>query len=172
MQAVTAILGLGSNQGDRMANLYCAVEHLMAAGVQITAVSPLYESEPWGVANQPAFLNAAVRTTVTLSPADLLRVCKKAEKDCGRGVGPRWGPRAIDIDILTYGSSQLDEPNLQIPHPRLAERRFALVPWQQVAAADRLPDGQAVTTALAKVAQQGLRRIMGPQWLAQRRRSP
>lgn len=172
MTTVTAVLGLGSNLGDRVANLCCAVDQLMAAGVQIAAVSGLYETEPWGVTDQGPFLNAAIRTIVMLSPGALLAACKNAETACGRGTGPRWGPRVVDVDVLTYGTLQLDKPDLKIPHPYLRERRFALAPLQEVAVTDLLPGGHSIAAALQRMARQELQRIAGPEWLVQRRLSP
>ena len=95
---------------------------------ELTAVSHFYRSEPWGVQGQPAFLNAAARLRTTLSPHDLLALLKCLEIELGRTEGPRWGPRAMDLDLLAYGSVILRTPDLVVPHPRFMERSFAYYP--------------------------------------------
>ncbi len=125
-------LGLGTNLGDRWANLLRAIEGLRAF-VAVDAVSPVYETEPWGYANQPPFLNAVVTGLTALSPHDLLSALKQLERDVGRRPTFRYGPRVIDLDILFYGTLCLDGPDLTIPHPRLHERAFVLVPLAHIA---------------------------------------
>ncbi|PZC43196.1 MAG: Dihydropteroate synthase/7,8-dihydro-6-hydroxymethylpterin-pyrophosphokinase, partial [Chloroflexi bacterium] len=121
------LLGLGSNLGDRLANLRRGVE-LLGPEVRVQQLSALYESAPWGVTDQPAFLNAALRVETHLSPHDLLAKCKAVEATVGREPGPRWGPRILDIDLLLYRDLRLDEETLTIPHPRIAQRSFVLRP--------------------------------------------
>ena len=121
--------GLGSNLGDRRARLREAVAGLRSGGVAIEAVSGLYETPPWGVTDQPAFLNAVVAGNTDLSPTDLLRLAKRIEADAGRNFeAPRWTARPIDVDILLIEGETVATEELQVPHPRLYERAFVLVP--------------------------------------------
>ncbi len=125
-------LALGANLGDREQNLRVALSRL-GAFVHITRVSSLYETEPWGVQDQPWFLNQVAAGTTDLSPVDLLRRVKKIEIEMGRAEGIRFGPRPIDIDILFYDHVIQLSPALTIPHPRLHERAFVLVPLAEIA---------------------------------------
>lgn len=129
----TVFLGLGTNLGDRAANLRAALDAL-AAIAEIDALSAIYETAPLYVTDQPAFLNMAVRARTRLAPIDLLRALKRMEAELGRVASVRYGPRLIDLDILLYDGVVMDEPDLVLPHPRLHERRFALVPLADVAA--------------------------------------
>lgn len=132
--AATVYLALGGNIGDRAANLAEAIRRLGGA-VRIDAQSALYETAPMYVTDQPAFLNMAVRGTTELEPAALLRVLKEIEASLGRDLGGlRFGPRPIDLDILLYADRVVAEPDLEIPHPRMAERAFVLCPLADVAA--------------------------------------
>ena len=136
MSEVTAYLGLGTNLGDRWANLREALRLLTEGpGLRLLRCSQVYETEPWGVTEQPRFLNCAAEVAVTLNPEALLTRCKEVEERLGRLPGPRWGPRLIDLDILLYGTQVVDLPHLQIPHPRLHLRAFALIPLAELAAA-------------------------------------
>ena len=146
-QAVTrrmtsAVLGLGGNIGDSRKLIAAAIDAL-AANPEITveAVSALYLTPPWGKIDQPAFLNAAARIETTLSPRALLEAVLDVERQLGRERLERWGPRRIDIDILLFGTVEMDEPGLHIPHPRLTERAFALVPLVDVMP-DAVVDGR------------------------------
>lgn len=105
-----------------------ALDELDARGVAVEAVSQIYETAPREVEDQPAFLNAACRIDTNLDPPALLALIKGIERDLGRIAGPRYGPRAIDLDILLWDGGAWRDPALEVPHPRLAERRFALVP--------------------------------------------
>ena len=127
-------LGLGSNLGDRLGNLRRAIAEL-SERAELQACSRVYETEPMHLADQPAFLNMAVRMRTALTPAVLLRTAKAIEARLGRTETVRWGPRVIDIDILLYDGMVLEDRDLVIPHPRLAERRFALAPLADVGAA-------------------------------------
>lgn len=129
----TVFLGLGTNLGDRAANLRTALDAL-ATVADIDAVSAIYETAPLYVTDQPAFLNMAVRARTRLAPMDLLRALKRMEAELGRVASVRYGPRLIDLDILFYDGVVMDEPDLILPHPRVHERRFALVPLADVAA--------------------------------------
>jgi len=124
-------IGLGSNLGDPVANVRAAIAALAGIGT-VVASSKLYRTKPWGRVDQPDFCNAAAIVETTLAPHELLRQLKKLEQRLGRTESERWGPRAIDFDILFYDDVQLDEPGLQIPHPRLRERAFALVPLAEI----------------------------------------
>ena len=127
-----AYLALGSNLGDRLANLRRAVAGL-APEVQVLARSPVYETPAWGFEQQPAFLNMAVRAGTALGPDALLEHIKRLEAALGRTPTFHWGPRLIDIDILLYGDQAFESPALTIPHPRLHERAFVLVPLADLA---------------------------------------
>lgn len=128
----TVYLGLGANLGDRAANLREARRRLGAGGVRLERCSSLYETEPWGVPDQPRFLNAVCRGRTELSPELLLALAKRIEGELGRVPTVRYGPRAIDIDILLYDGLACASPELTIPHPRLSERAFVLVPLAEI----------------------------------------
>jgi 2-amino-4-hydroxy-6-hydroxymethyldihydropteridine diphosphokinase len=126
-------LALGTNLGDRLANLRVALRSLLP-DVELAAVSRVYETPPWGFTDQPAFLNMALHARTMLEPESLLRKLKTLEVELGREQTFRWGPRLIDLDILFYDDLVLDSPSLVIPHKRLHERAFVLVPLGDVAA--------------------------------------
>jgi 2-amino-4-hydroxy-6-hydroxymethyldihydropteridine diphosphokinase len=130
--AHTIYLALGTNLGDRGARLRNAVERLRDA-VAIERVSSVYETEPAYLLDQPRFLNMALRGHTALDPHALLAFLKRIERDMGRAAGPRYGPRAIDLDILLYDSLALTTAALTIPHPRMAERPFVLAPLAEIA---------------------------------------
>lgn len=135
----TVYLALGSNLGDRAANLKAAQARL-APHVRLDRVSRVYETAPMYVTDQPAFLNMAVRGQTSLGPWELLRFVKGIEAELGRTVGGlRFGPRPIDIDILLYGELVMYAPELEIPHPRIAERAFVLCPLADIAAVVQHP---------------------------------
>ncbi|MDA0733764.1 MAG: 2-amino-4-hydroxy-6-hydroxymethyldihydropteridine diphosphokinase [Chloroflexi bacterium] len=136
MAPVTAYLGLGTNLGSREINLSRAVQSLTTSQtVQIVRSSSIYETAPWGYTEQPNFLNCVVEVNTWLSPVELLELAKQIENDLGREENFRYGPRLIDIDILLYGNDtvHLCHPDLEIPHPRIAERAFVLVPLSELA---------------------------------------
>ena len=128
----TVLLALGSNLGQRIDHLRAARQAL-ATRVTIGATSPIYETEPLYVTEQPAFLNMVLRGDVGLSPEELLAFIKKTERDLGRAASVRFGPRVIDVDIIDYDGRQLQRPDLVIPHPRVHERAFVLRPLADVA---------------------------------------
>jgi 2-amino-4-hydroxy-6-hydroxymethyldihydropteridine diphosphokinase len=132
MPSHTVYLALGTNLGDRHRNLCRAVLSLPAS-VRLLAESPVYETPPWGVTDQPAFLNMVIRVETDLPPLELLTILKKLEQDMGRQLTVRYGPRLIDLDILFYDDLVLETPALTIPHPRLHERAFVLVPLADLA---------------------------------------
>lgn len=134
MNEVTAYLGLGTNLGSRWANLREALRLLASGtGLRLARCSQVYETEPWGLADQPRYLNCVAEVATTLEPEPLLTMCKEAEGRLGRVPGPRWGPRLIDVDILLYGAQLVELPHLEIPHPRLHLRAFALAPLAELA---------------------------------------
>lgn len=147
-----AYLGLGSNLGDRLASLQAAVEALHAdPRTTVLAVSSVYQTAPVGGPEQEDFLNIAVRVATRRSPLKLLRLCQEVEATLGRERTVRWGPRTIDIDVLLYGPRTVATRSLEIPHPRLAERPFALIPLIEVAPGEALPDGTTLTAALTRL---------------------
>jgi 2-amino-4-hydroxy-6-hydroxymethyldihydropteridine diphosphokinase len=135
----TVYLGLGSNLGDRAANLEKALTALTANGVGIVRRSSFYATEPVGFAPQHWFLNCVVEAQCDLMPRQLLRATQQVERQLGRRKTVRNGPRTVDIDILLYGGNVVRMPDLEIPHPRLAERRFVLVPLREIAPGFRHP---------------------------------
>lgn len=141
-----AAIGIGSNAGDARAHVRDAFDRLADLGM-VVARSPLYRSEPWGVTDQPVFVNAAASLDTGLAPRALLAGLKRIEAEAGRVPTYRWGPRVLDLDILTYGDLRVDEPDLVIPHARLCERAFALVPLAAIdpryaELRDALPPGE------------------------------
>ena len=132
----TAFVGIGSNLGEPERQIAAALEQLAAEdGIELVAVSTLRETEPVGYLDQPNFLNGAAQLETALPPRELLERLLAIEGLLGRvrGEGPRFGPRTIDLDLLLYGDSAVDEPGLSVPHPRLAERRFAIEPLAELA---------------------------------------
>ena len=125
-----AFLSLGSNIGDRRRYLEEAVGSL---GSSVRAVSPVYETDPVGGPDQGRFLNLVVELETDLSPRDLLAVCHRLESGAGRIRQERWGPRSLDVDIVLIEGVTVDDPDLQIPHPRMNDRRFVLVPLADLA---------------------------------------
>jgi 2-amino-4-hydroxy-6-hydroxymethyldihydropteridine diphosphokinase len=150
---VFAFLGLGSNLGDRLRYLQAAVDALDAdAATRVDAVSSVYETAPVGGPPQAAYLNLAVRVATRRRPRGLLRLCHAVEAALDRERRERWGPRTIDVDILLYRGTTVARRDLEIPHPRLAERPFALVPLIEVAPGASLPDGRPLARVLAACA--------------------
>jgi 2-amino-4-hydroxy-6-hydroxymethyldihydropteridine diphosphokinase len=151
MNAFDATLALGSNLGDRVGNIEEAIARLTADGaVELGARSRLYRTAPWGVTDQDWFVNACIAIKTSLSPRELLRRCQAVENGMGRVRTKRWGPRNIDVDILTFGTLNVDEADLRIPHPLIAERAFVLIPLRDIAPDLRI-DGQAIETLLGRL---------------------
>jgi 2-amino-4-hydroxy-6-hydroxymethyldihydropteridine diphosphokinase len=147
---VRAYVGLGANLGEREATLRRAIELIGRDGLEVVAVSTFRETEPVGYIDQPRFLNAAVAVETELTPRELLDRLLAVERELGRTrEGPRYGPRTIDLDLLAYGDEIVDEPGLRVPHPRLAERRFALEPLADLDPALVVPGLGAVSALLA-----------------------
>lgn len=145
MDTSVVYLALGSNMGDRAAYLRAAIERLQP-GVRIATLSPVYETAPMYVTDQPAFLNMVIKGETALPPPDLLALAKRVEADLGRkDGGPRFGPRPIDVDILFYGNLCLHTPDLEIPHPRLTERAFVLRPLVDMGAGKKVHPGLGLT---------------------------
>jgi 2-amino-4-hydroxy-6-hydroxymethyldihydropteridine diphosphokinase len=156
-----ALLGLGGNVGDVRATLDEAIA-LFADGqdVRLLARSSDYSTPPWGVTDQPAFVNLAIAVETMLSPRELLTRALNVERalDRDRKRETRWGPRTVDIDLLAYGDVKLDEPALTLPHPRLFERAFVLVPLAEIAP-DRVIAGVRVRDALTRLDAAGIDRL-------------
>lgn len=146
-----ATLGLGSNIGDKAANIAEAIRRLEAEGdIRIVARSRLYRTAPWGKTDQDWFVNACVSVATSLSPEALLARCLAIEADMGRVRKERWGPRVVDVDVLTYRDRVIETPSLILPHPRIAERAFVLVPLADIAPDLKL-GGSTVRQLLAAI---------------------
>lgn len=154
-------LALGTNLGNRTGNLRAAIESLPPS-VIVHQTSPIYETPPWGLTDQPAFLNMVLRGETHLAPLELLTHLKQLETELGRTPTVHWGPRLIDMDILFYDDLVLSTPGLTIPHPHLHERAFVLVPLMDIA-----PDlvhpvlGKSIKDLLADCDGSGIKRIEG-----------
>ena len=154
-----ATIGLGSNLGNSIEYLREAAGHIAAdKRVRIVASAKFYESPPWGVENQPRFTNSALAITTSLPPEELLDLCQKIEDDMGRIRTAKWGPRVIDIDILTYRDLELKTPRLTLPHPYISERGFVLLPLKDIAP-NIIIGGKTIDEMLAKVDTTGISRV-------------
>ena len=162
----TGYLGLGSNVGDRRANLQAAADALPGHGVTVLASSSTYDTDPVGlVLDQPAFLNACVRIATDLEPEALLDACKAVERDLGRDLegGIRHGPRPIDVDLLLLGDTEYRSDRLSLPHEQVTARRFVLIPLLELDFDLRTPDGTRLSDCLARMPlDEGVRRAGGP----------
>jgi 2-amino-4-hydroxy-6-hydroxymethyldihydropteridine diphosphokinase len=128
-----AYIGIGSNLGNREKNCYHAIEILEKTGIVVKKRSSLYETEPWGVTDQPRFMNMVVEVETELEPHELLRTLKDVEREVGRGETFQWGPRILDLDILLFNDLFLRNDILQIPHPLMHKRDFVLKPLCEIA---------------------------------------
>ena len=158
-------LGLGSNVGDRRANLQAAVDALPGHGVVVLASSATYDSDPVGeILEQPQFLNACLRVQTALDPEALLDACKAVERELGRQAGgPRHGPRPIDVDLLLLGDAEFASERLTLPHPQVLARRFVLIPLLELDFGLTTPSGERLADALAALpVDEGVRRTGTP----------
>lgn len=132
--AQRVFISIGSNLGDRIANCRAAARLISESpGIRLLKESSLYENEPWGVKDQPAFINSVIEIETTLPPRELLVLLKSIETVIGRKTAGRWGPREIDLDIIFYGGGIVDEEGMTIPHPYAHERIFVLLPLAEIA---------------------------------------
>lgn len=154
-----AYLSLGSNMGAREDNLKRSIDYLDGhENINVKSVSAYYETEPWGYTDQEAFLNIALGIETSLTPEALLGVCQEVEEALKRVRKFHWGPRTIDVDILTYGAYTSQSAELTIPHPRMTERGFVLVPLAEIAP-ELIINGKKVLDWLSEVDQTGIRKI-------------
>ncbi|MFF4144638.1 2-amino-4-hydroxy-6-hydroxymethyldihydropteridine diphosphokinase [Streptomyces sp. NPDC001698] len=154
-----AVISIGSNLGNRLETLQGAVDALEdTPGVRVKAVSPVYETEPWGVepGSQPSYLNAVVILKTTLPPSSLLERAHAVEEAFSRVRDERWGPRTLDVDIVAYAETVSDDPLLTLPHPRAHERAFVLAPWYDVDPDAQLPGRGSVADLLTALAREGV----------------
>ncbi|MER5292044.1 2-amino-4-hydroxy-6-hydroxymethyldihydropteridine diphosphokinase [Streptomyces pharetrae] len=154
-----AVLSLGSNLGNRLETLQGAVDALEdTPGVRIKAVSPVYETEPWGVepGSQPSYFNAVVVVKTTLPPSSLLERAHAIEEAFNRVRDERWGPRTLDVDIVAYADLVSDDPELTLPHPRAHERAFVLAPWHDVDPGAQVPGRGPVAGLLGTITREGV----------------
>jgi 2-amino-4-hydroxy-6-hydroxymethyldihydropteridine diphosphokinase len=167
---VIGYLGLGSNVGDRRAQLQAAVDALGAHGVEVLASSSTYDTDPVGeVLDQPAFLNACLRIETGLGPEELLDACKAVERELDRDLegGVRHGPRPIDVDLLLLGDVEHASDRLRLPHEQVTARRFVLIPLLELDFDLQTPDGTRLSDRLAALGlDEGVRRAGGPLALA------
>lgn len=156
-------IALGSNLGDREANIRVAIRLAEKGGrLIVVKVSPLYESEPWGQEDQPRFVNAVMEARSELSPCELLQYLKGIEAEMGRREAERWGPRLIDLDIIFYGSRVVKDERIEVPHPYAKERAFVMVPLSEIAPGFIDPlSGASVSELAARLGKEGLRRLEG-----------
>lgn len=154
----TVVLALGSNLGDRLANLQAGVDALCARpGLSNVAISPVYETAPVGGPAQPDYLNAVLVAATTLSAQAVLERGQEAESALGRVRGQRWAPRTLDVDVIVYGTEVSDDPGLTLPHPRAHERAFVLAPWHDLDPGAVIPGQGRVADLLAAVGTVGVR---------------
>lgn len=140
-----AFLGLGSNLGDRAHYLEEAISALASPQIMVNAVSRIYETEPWGLMDQPLYWNQVIEVNTSLKPLELLHVCQAVEHRLGRERLLHWGPRTIDIDLLIYDNTVSRSEELILPHPYLEERAFVLAPLREIAPELVLPSGRSIT---------------------------
>lgn len=153
---VSALIGLGGNVGDVCASMQKAIDSIQAhAQCRILKISNVYKTPPWGVTDQAWFLNACAEIATTLLPDDLLKFMLSVERAQGRVRDVRWGPRTLDLDLLVYGDEQVRTDQLTVPHPRIAERPFVIVPLLDIAAA-RVIDGRTVSDYAAALDKSGI----------------
>lgn len=153
---IKAYISLGSNMGDKRANIEKALALLQKIrGIQLLRVAPLYRTAPVGYKNQDWFINTVAEIETTLSPRDLLAACLDIENRLGRVRTVRWGPRVIDLDLLLYGEKVIHEPDLTVPHPRMHERAFVMIPFADLASDLVVPGRGRVGELLAGLNREG-----------------
>jgi 2-amino-4-hydroxy-6-hydroxymethyldihydropteridine diphosphokinase len=163
-QGTRAFIGLGGNLGDPRAAMRSALALIgRDAQTEIAAVSSLYRTPPWGKTDQPDFLNAVAELRTRRAPRELLELCLSAEAELHRVRKERWGPRSIDLDLLVYGNREIDEEGLSVPHPRMLERAFVLVPLAEIAPELEI-GGSTAAQHLARIDAAGIAREAGPDW--------
>ena len=158
-------LALGANVGDTLANMRAAVRLLRESGCRVEVVSSMYLTKPVGVTDQPDFLNAVIGVRTALGPLDVLRVCESIEETLGRRRTIRWGPRVIDIDILLYEGVAVDEDDLVIPHPRMLERAFVLIPLAEIAPDVEVAEGVTAREAAERIGKAGVTLARDSSWV-------
>lgn len=159
---ISAFLGLGGNLGDPRAAMAAALTLLdTGPDTRVVSVSSLYRTPPWGKTDQPDFLNAAAEIATTLQPRALLQRCLDIEKDLKRERKERWGPRVIDMDILVYDALTIREEGLEVPHPRMLERAFVLMPLAEIAPSLTMA-GATFVDHLARLDTAGIERLDAP----------
>lgn len=157
-----AVIAMGSNLGDRLENLQGGLDALFdAPGFRFVAVSPVFETDPVGGPEQPAYLNAVLIAETTLPARAVLDRCHSIEDAFGRTRTQKWGPRTLDLDLIIYGDEVSDDPELTLPHPRAHERAFVLAPWHAADPQARLPGWGHVSDLLAKVGLDGVAQLDG-----------
>jgi len=145
-----AFLGLGSNLGDRGRYLGEAVAALASPLIKVQVTSGIYETEPWGVMDQPLYWNQVIEVETLLEPLELLHICQEIELRLGRERKVHWGPRTIDIDLLIYDNTVSESEELILPHPYLEERAFVLAPLREIAPELVLPSGRPISVVFGE----------------------
>lgn len=150
---MVAWIGLGANLGDPLRNIHSAIARLRACpGIRLESQSSLYRSEPWGMSEQPAFVNAVLRIETPLEPLPLLEILLDVERELGRArAGPHWGPRVIDLDLLSHDNLMLQSARLSLPHPRMHQRAFVLLPLLELAPDFEIPGLGRAADCLARI---------------------
>jgi 2-amino-4-hydroxy-6-hydroxymethyldihydropteridine diphosphokinase len=161
---VRAYIGLGGNIGEPRANMAAALGLLDDdPAISVVAVSPLYSTPPWGITDQPDFLNAAAELQTQLAPRELLQRCLETEAKLHRVRDKRWGPRSVDLDVLVYGELEIDEPGLELPHPRMMDRAFVLVPLLEIEPNLTVEDVR-IDERLRAIGRDGIDLVEDPDW--------
>lgn len=161
---VRTFVGLGGNVGEPRATMAAALRLLDGdADIRVARVSSLYATPPWGITDQPDFLNAAALLETSLEPCELLQRCLETELRLHRVRDKRWGPRSVDLDVLTFGDLEIDEPGLELPHPRMMDRAFVLVPLLELAP-DMVVRGVRLGSRLNEIGREGITLAAGPEW--------
>jgi 2-amino-4-hydroxy-6-hydroxymethyldihydropteridine diphosphokinase len=158
MAETHAYLSLGANLGDARATIAEALARLDAGGARVVARSADFQTPPWGKLDQPAFINVCAEIATALSPSELLHLCLATEAALGRQRLEKWGPRTIDIDLLTYGEAIVATPELTLPHPHMLQRAFVLVPLLDIAPRLKIA-GEPIAAIAAKLPHDGILRL-------------